>query len=224
MATDPEVPSSIPSTTRFSEKLWVWNGVLSITEEVLKWKTSGSWSRKPIITTLVIRCATPSIRKSFAQTSPTCGDRSVSIVRLRTNTTELLLFNDDVSMEIILRRWYGDMINERGAVIGIKIGRGNWSTRRKQAPISSCLPQIPWELMCDGKPMINRLSYETAYCNAKAGGPYGTSLWRVNAHVIKTYGGMKMKLHALISALDGKWLPSRSCRFNSAKRAPVHIK
>jgi hypothetical protein len=29
LATDPEVPGPIPGATRFSEKLWVWNGVHS---------------------------------------------------------------------------------------------------------------------------------------------------------------------------------------------------
>jgi hypothetical protein len=29
LATDPEVPDSIPGATRFSEKQWVWNGVHS---------------------------------------------------------------------------------------------------------------------------------------------------------------------------------------------------
>jgi hypothetical protein len=29
LATDPEVPVSIPGATRFSEKQWVWNGVPS---------------------------------------------------------------------------------------------------------------------------------------------------------------------------------------------------
>jgi hypothetical protein len=29
MATDPEVPGSIPGASRFSEKQWVWNGVHS---------------------------------------------------------------------------------------------------------------------------------------------------------------------------------------------------
>jgi hypothetical protein len=29
LATDPEVPGSIPGATRFSEKWWVWNGVHS---------------------------------------------------------------------------------------------------------------------------------------------------------------------------------------------------
>jgi hypothetical protein len=29
LATDAEVPGSIPSATRFSEKQWVWNGVHS---------------------------------------------------------------------------------------------------------------------------------------------------------------------------------------------------
>jgi hypothetical protein len=29
LATDPEVPGSIPGASRFSEKQWVWNGVHS---------------------------------------------------------------------------------------------------------------------------------------------------------------------------------------------------
>jgi hypothetical protein len=29
LATDPEVPGSIPSSTRYSEKSWVWTGVRS---------------------------------------------------------------------------------------------------------------------------------------------------------------------------------------------------
>jgi hypothetical protein len=29
LATDPEIPGSIPDVTTFSEKQWVWNGVLS---------------------------------------------------------------------------------------------------------------------------------------------------------------------------------------------------
>jgi hypothetical protein len=36
LATDPEVRGSIPGATRFSEKHWVWNGVLSIIEEIFE--------------------------------------------------------------------------------------------------------------------------------------------------------------------------------------------
>jgi hypothetical protein len=46
LATDPEVPGSIPGATRFSEKWWVWNGgplsLVRITEELHEWKISGS--------------------------------------------------------------------------------------------------------------------------------------------------------------------------------------
>jgi hypothetical protein len=49
MATDPEVLGSIPSTSRFSERQWVWSGVhsaswvlMSITEELLGRNSSGS--------------------------------------------------------------------------------------------------------------------------------------------------------------------------------------
>jgi hypothetical protein len=38
------------------------------------------------------------------------------------------------------------MIDERGAVGGMKIGRGNRSTRRKPATVPLCPPQIPHDL------------------------------------------------------------------------------
>jgi hypothetical protein len=45
-ATDSEVLGSIPGTTRFSEKWWVWNGgslsLMSTIEELLERKSSGS--------------------------------------------------------------------------------------------------------------------------------------------------------------------------------------
>jgi hypothetical protein len=53
LATDPEVLGSIPGATRFSEKQWGWKGVhslMSITEELLEWKSSGSGSRKSRLT------------------------------------------------------------------------------------------------------------------------------------------------------------------------------
>jgi hypothetical protein len=45
LATDPEVLGSIPGSSRFSEKQWVWNGVTHLvrtTEELLGKKSSGS--------------------------------------------------------------------------------------------------------------------------------------------------------------------------------------
>jgi hypothetical protein len=57
-----------------------------------------------------------------------------------------------------------------GAIGGMKIGRGNRSTRRKPAPTPLCPPQIPHDKtrartpdrLC-GKPATNRLSYGAAY-------------------------------------------------------------
>jgi hypothetical protein len=44
VATNPEVPSSIPGATRFSEYQWVWNGVHSalvrVNEELLERKVA----------------------------------------------------------------------------------------------------------------------------------------------------------------------------------------
>jgi hypothetical protein len=65
--------------------------LVSITEELLEWNSSGCESRELRLTAVRIRCtdqATPSIRKSSLLTSPTCGGPSVSIVRLRTKATE----------------------------------------------------------------------------------------------------------------------------------------
>jgi hypothetical protein len=58
--------------------------------------------------------------------------------------------------------------DECGAVGGMRIGRGNRSTRRKPAPVPLCPPQIPHDLESDpgrfgGKPETNRLSYGTAF-------------------------------------------------------------
>jgi hypothetical protein len=36
--------------------------------------------------------------------------------------------------------------DERGAIGGMRIGRGNRSTRRKLAPVPLCPPQIPHDL------------------------------------------------------------------------------
>jgi hypothetical protein len=67
---------------------------MSITEEILEWKSSDSGSRKQRLTAVRIRCAdhaTPSIRKKLALTSLISVGRSVDIVRLRTKATELEL-------------------------------------------------------------------------------------------------------------------------------------
>jgi hypothetical protein len=58
--------------------------------------------------------------------------------------------------------------DDYGAVGGMRIGRGNRSTRRKPAPVPLCPPQIPHDLGSKsgrrgGKPATNRLSYGTAF-------------------------------------------------------------
>jgi hypothetical protein len=58
--------------------------LVSTTEELLGRKSSGSG--------LENRDYGPSICKKLALTSPTSSDRSVSIVRSRTQTTEFVLF------------------------------------------------------------------------------------------------------------------------------------
>jgi hypothetical protein len=56
--------------------------------------------------------------------------------------------------------------DDGGAIGGMKIGRGNRSTRRKPVLAPLCPPQIPYEQTRartpdshGGKPMTNRLSY-----------------------------------------------------------------
>jgi hypothetical protein len=71
LATNPEVPGSIPGATTFSEVVGLERGPLSlarISEELLEWKSIGAGSREPRLTDVVIRCAdhaTSSIRKSW---------------------------------------------------------------------------------------------------------------------------------------------------------------
>jgi hypothetical protein len=58
-----------------------------------------------------------------------------------------------------------------GEIGGMKIGKGNRSTRRKPAPEPLCPPQT--HVLCSaanpgrrsGKPVTNRLSYGTAPCS-----------------------------------------------------------
>jgi hypothetical protein len=61
---------------------------LSITEELLEWKSSGS--RKRRLTAVGIRCVEHATLypQKLALTSPTCGGRLVGIVPLRTKATE----------------------------------------------------------------------------------------------------------------------------------------
>jgi hypothetical protein len=55
-----------------------------------------------------------------------------------------------------------------GEIGGMMIARGNWSIRRKPAPVPLCPPQTPQAYpdvnlgRCGGKPATNRLNYGTA--------------------------------------------------------------
>jgi hypothetical protein len=63
--------------------------LVSITEELLEWKSSGSGSRKPRLTAVGIRCVDTLYQQKSALTLPTSGGRSLGIVRLRTKAMEL---------------------------------------------------------------------------------------------------------------------------------------
>jgi hypothetical protein len=52
------------------------------------------------------------------------------------------------------------MINEYGAVDGMRIGRGNRSTRRKLAPVPHCPPQTLGDLRRNGK-LFENVNYNS---------------------------------------------------------------
>jgi hypothetical protein len=87
-------PGSISGATRFSEKQWVWNGVHSASWVQLRSYLEENVSA-PVLNvenTAVgdpLRYATPFYPQKLAPTSPTRCDRSVGIVRSRTQATEL---------------------------------------------------------------------------------------------------------------------------------------
>jgi hypothetical protein len=86
-------PGSILGATRFSEELWVWNGVHSASRVQLRNCLKEKERLRPTKSRYGVgnRRAdhgTPSTRKDLALTSPTSGGRSVDIVRLRTQATD----------------------------------------------------------------------------------------------------------------------------------------
>jgi hypothetical protein len=87
--------------------------------------------------------------------------------------------------------------DECGVVGGMRIGRGNRSTRRKPAPAKLCTPQIPHELTWARTPpaAVGSLSYGTAYnsmtvtigiylelCSCSASQQIARTLWNPKVH------------------------------------------
>jgi hypothetical protein len=70
---------------------WGPLSLVSVTEELLEWKSSCSGSRKPRLTAVETRCADTLYPQKLTLTSPASGGRSVGIVRLRTKATEFSL-------------------------------------------------------------------------------------------------------------------------------------
>jgi hypothetical protein len=73
----------------------------------------------------------------------------------------------------VVLTWMIDDDDERGAVGGMRICRGNRSTQRKPAPVPLCPPQIPPDLGLNhgchsGKLATDHLNYGTAYSACKA--------------------------------------------------------
>jgi hypothetical protein len=88
-------PGSIPCATRFSEKLWVWNGVHSASWVQLR-RYLGAAVWKAEITAVGIRHAdhaTPIYPQKLTLISSTSCGRSVGIIRSRTKATELPCLN-----------------------------------------------------------------------------------------------------------------------------------
>jgi hypothetical protein len=107
---------------------------------------------------------------------------------------------------LLYQPWMID--DECAAVGGMRIGRGNQSTRRKPAPVPLCPPQIPHDLGSNpgrrgGKPATNRLSYGTAYrqCNIKYlhGGPQKAT------QTCTTYNDSPNILHTDMCSLVCTW-------------------
>jgi hypothetical protein len=72
--------------------------LVSITEELFEWKNSGSESRKPRLPAVVTL-----YQQKFALISPTSCGRSVSIVRLRTKSTEFSFLMKYIAVDNVCR-------------------------------------------------------------------------------------------------------------------------
>jgi hypothetical protein len=83
--------------------------LMSTTEELHEWKSSGCGSRKPRLTVMGICCAdltTPSICKKLARTSLTSGGHSVGIVHVRAKAMEVLLLHHGLWMNLFTLSFY----------------------------------------------------------------------------------------------------------------------
>jgi hypothetical protein len=82
--------------------------------------------------------------------------------------------------------------DECGVVGGMRIGRGNRSTRRKPVSVPLCPPQIPHDLGSNpgrrgGKPATNPLSYGTANVTGNSRCQFSRSFQRKSTHGVRGY-------------------------------------
>jgi hypothetical protein len=102
-------------------------------------------------------------------------------------------------------RMIGD--GDCGEIGGMKIGRGNRSTRRKLAPAPLCPPQIPGRR--GGEPATKRLSYGAARNIMK--------LWFMYLSLFYCYSVARgsIVVEALCCKPEGRWIASRCGGFFS---------
>jgi hypothetical protein len=93
--------------------------LVSITEELLEWKSSDSGSRKSRLTGVGIRCAdhaTLSNLQKLTLTSPTIGGRSVGIVSLRTNATEFYIYIYIYIFFLLFSHWIDSCVGAKAGL------------------------------------------------------------------------------------------------------------
>jgi hypothetical protein len=90
--------------------------------------------------------------------------------------------------------------DECGAVGGMRIGRGNWSTRRKPAPVSLSAPQIPYNLnWARTRPAAFGSRWLTAWAMERP------SLWEhVTDHIGNMFNWMQSYLETTVNWVNDK--------------------